>query len=87
MYRVSIKRKILKNVDKMPEEIKDSFEYLIQDLIDKGNIQKQWRNFCKIGENRYHCHLAYSWVACWKCEKKSIYIEVYYAGSREKAPY
>jgi hypothetical protein len=26
-------------------------------------------------------------VACWTCRKDEIVIEVYYAGSREKAPY
>ena len=35
----------------------------------------------------YHCHLSYKWVACWQCEGDSITIEVYYAGSRENAPY
>jgi hypothetical protein len=41
----------------------------------------------KLDENIYHCHLAYKWVACWKHEKSTIIIEVYYAGSRENAPY
>ncbi len=31
--------------------------------------------------------LAHKWVACWKHEKNTIIIEVYYAGSRENAPY
>jgi hypothetical protein len=31
--------------------------------------------------------LAQRWVACWRWEKGEIEIEVYYAGSREKAPY
>ncbi len=35
----------------------------------------------------YHCHLTYRYGACWSCEKDEIEIEVYYAGSREKAPY
>jgi hypothetical protein len=26
-------------------------------------------------------------VACWSCRKNRIVIEVYYVGSREKAPY
>ena len=40
-----------------------------------------------LSETEYHCHLAYSWVACWRHEKYTITIEVYYAGSRENAPY
>ena len=35
----------------------------------------------------YHCHLSKDWVACWRWEKSTVEIEVYYAGSRENAPY
>lgn len=31
--------------------------------------------------------LFYRFVACWTCRKNEIVIEVYYVGSREKAPY
>lgn len=50
-------------------------------------MQKNWPNYSKLGDSKYHCHLAYSWVACWSYEKGEIKIEVYYAGSRENAPY
>jgi hypothetical protein len=46
-----------------------------------------WQNYSKLGENEYHCHLTYHYVACWRHEKETITIEVYYAGSREDAPY
>ncbi len=71
----------------MPEKIKQKMYILTDDLIEKGPIRKEWANFSKLGENKYHCHLSYKWVACWRCEKESILIEVYYAGSRENAPY
>jgi len=87
MFKVIIKRKIQKNIKKMPATIKDIMAFLIEDLTNKGPILKNWSNFSKIGENEYHCHLSYKWVACWRCEKNSIIIEVYYAGSRENAPY
>lgn len=35
----------------------------------------------------HHCHLNYRYVACWTCRRNEIVIEVYYVGSREKAPY
>ena len=76
-----------KNIKKLPENIKKKFTVLLEDLKDKGPILKNWPNFSTIGTNKFHCHLAYHWVACWQFEKKSIIIEVYYAGSREKAPY
>lgn len=44
-------------------------------------------NYSKLGENEYHCHLTYRYVACWRQEKGTITIEVYYVGSRENAPY
>lgn len=36
---------------------------------------------------KYHCHLKYNWVACWIWEKGTFIVEIYYAGSRENAPY
>ena len=71
----------------MPEKIRQKIVLLIDDLEEKGPVLKKWANFSKLGENEYHCHLAHKWVACWRHEKKSILIEVYYAGSRENAPY
>ena len=32
-------------------------------------------------------HLNYRYVACWNYRQGKIEIEVYYVGSREKAPY
>lgn len=86
-YIVQIKRKILKNVHKMPVAIQEKFYKLVDDLKDSGPIQNRWPNYGKLEEGKYHCHLSYHWAACWKHEKGSITIEVYYAGSREKAPY
>ena len=62
---------------------------LIDDLKTKGPIQSGWNNFSQLGKNKYHCHLSYKWVACWKYkeDEEIKIIEVYYAGSRENAPY
>ena len=87
MYEVKIKKSALKNVLKMPKEIQLIFDSLVEDLIEKGPIRKEWPNFSALGKNEYHCHLAYKWVACWYYENNSVNIEVYYAGSRENAPY
>jgi mRNA-degrading endonuclease RelE of RelBE toxin-antitoxin system len=86
-YEVRTTRNVDKNIEKLPENIRQKLAVLLEDLRDSGPIQKNWKNFSMIGENKYHCHLAYHWVACWYYEKKSIVIEVYYAGSREQAPY
>ena len=91
MYEVSIKKRVSKNVIKMPKDEQELFALLIDDLSEFGPIQKQWQNFSSLRKekrfNKYHCHLSYHWVACWKHEKNSIIIEVYYAGNRENAPY
>jgi len=87
MYKILINKKALKGMQKMSVKINEKMNVLLKDLRDKGPIRKEWSNFSELGENLYHCHLAYKWIACWKCEKNSIVIEVYYAGSREDAPY
>ena len=87
MYKVIIKKRILKNIQKMPKNIQFVFDSLIDDLREKGPIRAEWPNYGKLSKNEYHCHLSYKWVACWYYEKNSIIIEVYYAGSRENAPY
>ena len=86
-HEVRIKKKALKNLRRMSLEVRQLFFLLTEDLKQFGAIQRDWRNFSKLGENQYHCHLNYSHVACWTFVKGTIIIEVYYVGSREKAPY
>lgn len=71
----------------MPIRIQKSLKNLLEDLGKNGPIRTDWPNFSKLSDNSFHCHLAHKWVACWQYEKNSIIIEVYYAGSRENAPY
>ena len=52
-----------------------------------GPIRGNWPSYSRLGRVTYHCHLSRDWVACWRWEKGTIEIEVYYAGSREDAPY
>ena len=71
----------------MPAMEQARLRMLILKLANEGPVQKSFPNFSDLGQGKYHCHLSYKWVACWKWEKGTIEIEVYYAGSREKAPY
>jgi mRNA-degrading endonuclease RelE of RelBE toxin-antitoxin system len=87
MFKVLIKRRVLKELGKLPIPVQEKLAALIDDLRDKGPVQAGWPNYSKIGKDRYHCHLSRKWVACWQYENKSLIIEVYYAGSRENAPY
>ncbi len=87
MFEVIVRKGTLKRIQKLPKNIQFVFDSLVDDLIEKGPVRSEWPNFGKLGKNEYHCHLSYKWVACWRYEKDSILIEVYYAGSRENAPY
>jgi len=86
-YEVIIKKKALKNIHKLPHQVAQLFYLLVEDLQKRGPKQVGWKNYSKLEKNKYHCHLNYRYVACWTYEKESITIEVYYVGSREKAPY
>ena len=93
-YIVRIKRKIGKSFVDLPKSDQEKLKLLILELKEKGPIRSKWPKFSsldgkrsKATKRRYHCHLSYSWVACWTHEKKTIEIEVTYAGSRENAPY
>ncbi len=84
---VRIKRKVARGLRKLPADVQKLFFLLVADLQADGPIQKIWQNFSSLGGERYHCHLSYRYVACWTYRKNEIVIEVYYVGSREKAPY
>ena len=86
-YSVVIKKKVLKNIRKLPDNIQKRLAFLVDDLQDKGPIAHNWPNYSKLSDTKYHCHLTRKWVACWRMEEGTIEIEVYYAGSRENAPY
>lgn len=87
MYEILIKNKVLKSIEKMPVLEQKKIVSLVEDLRDYGPIQIKWKNFSQLEKNKYHCHLSRKWVACWEVQKNNLIIEVYYAGSRENAPY
>jgi len=87
VYKVLIKKKVLKNIDKMAKSAQEKLNLLIKDLHNKGFFRTEWPNYSKLDDNLYHCHLSYKWIACWKYENNKLEIEVYYAGSRENGPY
>jgi len=87
MYDILVKKRAFKDIEKLPVAIQKKLAMLIDDLMERGPIRSDWPNFSKLGRDAYHCHLAHKWVACWYCEENSVIIEVYYAGSRENAPY
>lgn len=83
---VKVPTKVRKQAEKMPASTKAVFYQLLLDLRESP-LQPAYRNYSPLGNDKYHCHLDYHWVACWHWEKGSVFVEVYYAGSRENAPY
>lgn len=87
MYEVRFSRSARKSIPDLPEVDRKKLNRLVDALRFSGPSQPSFRNFSKLSKNTFHCHLSYSWVACWKNENGTLEIEVYYVGSREKAPY
>ena len=88
MYKVRIKKKALKTVKGMPISEQEKFRALVKDIENDGPVQKSWPNYSAIGKVLHYCNLSYSWVAVWRLdENDNMIVEVYYAGSRENAPY
>ncbi len=87
VFNVIIKKKIFKEIKKMPVHVQEKLAVLVDDLREKGPVQPGWPNYSKLGKDKHHCHLTRKWVACWYYEEQSLIIEAYYAGSRENAPY
>jgi len=86
-FRIVIKKKALKTAAKMPEPVQRQLKMLVNDLAHNGPVLPAWPNYSKLSREEYHCHLGRKWVACWRSREGEIEIEVYYAGSRENAPY
>jgi hypothetical protein len=86
-YVVTLKKSAEKSAKKMPLPEQMKLAQLMVALKKSGPVQPSFMNYSKLGEGKYHCHLSLHWVACWKNEKGTLTIEVYYAGSRESAPY
>ncbi len=86
-YSVGWKNKMEKGLKSLPKSVQEGFFLLVEDLKAHGPMPKGWKNMGKLKDDSYHCHLSYSYVACWYNENNTITIEVNYVGSREGAPY
>lgn len=91
-FEVRYKKKVEKQINKLPRKMKQRLFALINDLQDMGPVRRNWPNYSELGKLKggtvkHHCHLNPSWVACWTHTEKTTLIEVYYVGSRESAPY
>jgi hypothetical protein len=82
-----------KKADKnLSEDAAKAFVLLLKELKSLGPCRFNWPNYTKMnGKEDYHCHLKKgrpTYAACWIIKNKNQkIIEVYYAGTHEKAPY
>lgn len=87
-WKVKIKKKVFKNLRKLPPNICELFEELVVNLQEFGPIRGDWPNYSKLVDGSHHCHLNYSYVVVWIVLENEVKImEVTYVGSRENAPY
>jgi mRNA-degrading endonuclease RelE of RelBE toxin-antitoxin system len=87
-WKVGFTRKAEKQVSKLPQKQRDFLELLVIDIQANGPVRTDWQNYSKLGPGEHHCHLSFRYVACWRVIDDRVQIvEVYYAGTREGAPY
>ena len=91
IWTVKIMRRALKQVDRLPVNVRESLADLIRDMEFHGPVRGNWPNYSRLSENRHHCHIKKgqpTYVTIWEVTDKGIkLIEVTYAGTHEKAPY
>jgi len=89
MWTVRLSRKAKRADKRLSKNAYIAFLRLLVNLKDKPEAHN-WPNYGKLGRSSYHCHLKKgnpTYVVCWTADKKNKTIEVYYAGTHEKAPY
>ena len=90
-WQVEIHKKVKKQIEKLPSNVRNTLIYLIHEIESKGPVRGDWPNYGKLGDKLHHCHLKKgktTYVAVWKEENNEIkMIEMIYVGTHEKAPY
>jgi mRNA-degrading endonuclease RelE of RelBE toxin-antitoxin system len=91
MWHVQWKRKLEKQLSELPEQVQLAFKLLVSEIQSLGPIRGNWKNYSKLSTTKHHCHIKFgrpTYVCCWEViDKQGKMIEVYYAGTHEKAPY
>ncbi len=90
-WTVTLTKKAGKQKKKLPETVQLKVMVLMKEIEVAGPVRGNWPNYSKLGSPRHHCHIKDgrpSYVACWEVLGTEIkLVEVYYVGTREKAPY
>ncbi|OQY42173.1 MAG: cytotoxic translational repressor of toxin-antitoxin stability system [Desulfobacteraceae bacterium 4572_87] len=90
-WTVTVKKKVRKNAQKLPPEIRKILVTLLAEIEAYGPYRNNWQNYGPLGGNRYHCHLKRgkpTYVAVWEIKDKAVrLVEISYVGTHERAPY
>jgi hypothetical protein len=90
-WRVVFSGKAAKMYRDLPEGMKEALIFLMKEIEILGPVRGNWKNYGKLGGDLHHCHLKSgrpTYVACWRVlSKTERFVEVYYVGTHEKAPY
>ncbi|MCI0382274.1 MAG: cytotoxic translational repressor of toxin-antitoxin stability system [Chlamydiae bacterium] len=90
-WTVEFTSKAAKQRGNLPYKIRALLDLLSKEIEISGPIRRNWKNFSRLTDDNFHCHLKKgrpTYVACWRVvDKKIQIIEVYYAGTHENAPY
>ena len=91
-WLVLLSVKAARAAQQLPAQIQEVLGRLVKEIETRGPVRGNWANYSKLGKGQHHCHLNKmgrpTYVACWEVkDKESRLVEVYYVGTREKAPY
>lgn len=59
-WTVKTKKKVAKNLLKLPKNIREELQALVGDIIKGGPVRGDWPNYSKLADGSHHCHLTYS---------------------------
>ena len=90
-WKVIAGRRVQKQVDALPNRVRNSLLALTADIELHGPVRGNWPNYGKLAGGRHHCHIRRgrpTYVAVWEERDTTVrLIEITYAGTHEKAPY
>lgn len=97
LWKVEYSRPAAKAKRALPAGIQAQIDLLAKEIEIAGPIRLNWANFGALKKGKgvpdkaYHCHIKKgrpTYVACWTVENRRIkFVEIYYVGTHENAPY
>jgi mRNA-degrading endonuclease RelE of RelBE toxin-antitoxin system len=91
MWTVLLHPKVVKGMQKIPVMVQRQLAKLAKEIETSGPVRGNWPNYSNLSGVSHHCHLKKghpTFVACWAVTDRTVrLVEIFYAGTHEKAPY